>query len=754
MRISKFFIISSLALSVWSCKDDKGSDTPVVPTPGQEVKFGVTLDAKTSRTIYGEETDNRFPIYWVNNDQVTLMSPECDIKTATYKVNVKNESQNYADALEKVGDAGIQWGNTNANFYSIYPAGRVQATDAANRKITVRMGHMQNDYINSNGLAKPDMNDAFMYAQTFEAQNGATVNLAYKPLATAIRFKLHGPSTATGTGSVEQSVIISHITLEATDVALAGNFNVEFPENEGATPTISVGAIDNEDVYNRVTVYSSYEGSTGGGYLTLNAGEEIELNAFVIPQSDVTIDDNWTLTVTLSSGITFMKKLGGTSLDGKTMTLEPGQIHRLPDLPALNIPTNTEYDPANWMVNIPRNTYLSEISIPGSWNSMNSSFQNTTDLATQYAAGVRAFHIDTRWKVASNPTLGYFTSNRQPNINGLGIADGSGTWPVHSGSTALSSTVGRVMRADNKTFASALGTITEQVKGDEYMIVFCTFAQGSFINPAQEWYNAVSEACASNDKIYDASTINENTVVGDVLGKVIVIVNCEGQTPVIQGSKCFFVDAPLTLTADNFASATGIYSPLYWGSSNTVGSGVSLFETQAQVTATGSTGYTISSRGYAPTLSQRQAVGNSILEWSKNNYGNVNYTHSDWIYLGLGGYQQAQGEDDATKGSYATVANSLNPWINSKVTNMSSRPTGSQTNYYPVGLVLMNFVTDENGNGIDAVNNILQLNNKYQKEYNPDWTGTVDSQNEVRSASPSHSSGFKVSSTGNGWQVF
>ena len=53
----------------------------------------------------------------------------------------------------------------------------------------------------------------------------------------------------------------------------------------------------------------------------------------------------------------------------------------------------------------------------------------------------------------------------------------------------------------------------------------------------------------------------------------------------------------------------------------------------------------------------------------------------------------------------------FNPWINEVVTEMDTNDS-----YYPVGIVLMNHANTYS----HVVNNILQLNNKYRKAYDPD----------------------------------
>ena len=163
-----------------------------------------------------------------------------------------------------------------------------------------------------------------------------------------------------------------------------------------------------------------------------------------------------------------------------------------------------------------------------------------------------------------------------------------------------------------------------------------------------------------------------------------------------------------------------------------------MYNNQAQITS--STGSGINhDRGYAPSLSERTAVLNSILNWSKNNYGTENYTHNKWIYLGLGGYQVSQGGNaGSVSGSYSTIASTYNTWINGKVTEMGTTPEGQSEKvpYYPVGIVLMNFVNDY----ASTVKNILLLNNAYRLQYDPDKP--ADYKPATTSAAASYSSGM------------
>ena len=83
---------------------------------------------------------------------------------------------------------------------------------------------------------------------------------------------------------------------------------------------------------------------------------------------------------------------------------------------------------------------------------------------------------------------------------------------------------------------------------------------------------------------------------------------------------------------------------------------------------------------------------------------------------------------------------------------MSAHPDDSQgqTRYYPVGLVLMNYVTDATY-GKPVMLDILSLNNKFRKAYDPDKDPLDPSNNgsssDVKSAAPGYNSGMKDNGT-------
>ena len=127
MRINRLIIFASALMITSACFEVPEVD--VIPQVGHEVQFGLSLgDGVKTRTVYGVETTTGFPVYWVNGDQVLIASPQCldGRNSARYEVECSTNIQSTADALTKVDDAGIQWGDVDKDdvvrFYSIYPA--------------------------------------------------------------------------------------------------------------------------------------------------------------------------------------------------------------------------------------------------------------------------------------------------------------------------------------------------------------------------------------------------------------------------------------------------------------------------------------------------------------------------------------------------------------------------------------------------------------------------------------------------------
>lgn len=727
MKTKKYFIIPFLTFLACSCQDEEQGS--IQPTPGQDVQFGASLEKTATRTIYGDRTGDAFPIYWVNGDEVIVCSPECategGVGSATYKVNVgENTTQNYATSLDKTGEIGVRWGdNPTGNFYSFYPASRaVLGSDY--KTMTVTMPAQQDNNIvgeetTTEGATKikvnPDMRACFMYAKQ-TANSGETVNLKYIPLSTAIRFTLEGPSSG--------EVGISYVRIYAPEgTVIDGSFTLDYSGT--GKPALSI-------VNGRNYVTMNAADPVTKEYLTLGPNESAELCAFLLIPHEMTITNDWYMLIGTTDGQVFKKSLGVLANSGGNSTLVPNQVHYLPSLPKLE--AGGTWDPTNWMVNIQRNVYLSEISIPGSWNSLNDEYQYHNNIDWQYTyKGIRAFHLDTRW-------IYYVNGNHV-----LGVADGS---------TPINADGGKYINGlwGAPSFEEALREIVGKVKSDEYMVVVCTFAQGSTnymydTRNNKVWIHKISEICNSDefrDKIVDGSTLTPNTVVGDVLGKVIVIVNTY-TSATINDSRCLYMNVRMELDKDEFKNNPYLTRNLnYWDTQNG-STGIKVLATHAQLTVedkTTTNGKDDSDRGYEPTLLERKNKVEAILKQSKQDYNDLtNYAHDTWKYIGMGGYVDGDNNEPVT--TY------FKDYMSGKIVEMDT------DGYYPIGIVFFNQVESDNSEtlgGASLNQTILEMNNKYRKAYNPSLS-PVDGKplgggtNTVQSAAPGYSSGMKDNQT-------
>lgn len=740
-RIHNYILLSVLAFAAAGCVEDNFNNGMPSAESGDEVQFGLSLDNPKTRTVYGTEdetknesgvvTASHFPIYWVDGDKVQIFSPQCleDRRNAEYEIILPTvDSQGnpvlpyFADELIPTGENGVQWGGSQtADFYSIYPSGKYIFSFSDNTKTAenVVIANEQHVVVDG-GNIQHEMKNCLMYAKTTGVQRGEIVNLHYDPISTVVMLTL---KVAANADAYPDEFTIQSISLVApSSTNIAGTFSLNL---ETGT------CVDFTTAYSTTTVRISNTASTG--YHTLKNGESITVPVFLAP-GKYSIED-WKVEV-VANGNKYTKTLGITE------DLVSGQIHKI-TLPELK-PASKDWEVDKWMTYIPRNVYLSEVSIPGTWNSLNEDCQSVTNIAEQYKLGVRAFHLDTRWKADNDPWMGEtFTGITKPTITELSVATGgSGNTYKYDG--------GNLMKPSFKSFADYLGQITKEVKEDEYMVVFCTFAQNSYNGDRcpSTWYEAVSKACAENEKVYDAKSITANTLVGDVLNKVIVIVNLDSSvssTELPANSKCLFTYIPMQLPKNYYEGTTSHTDALYYSTKSE--SGISMYTSHAQISTTGSSSVDCGDRGYSHPLTSRDALVTSFWDWSKNNYGTTNYMHNKWIYLGLGGYIMTSSSSNGS--GYETIENRYAPMIYDRIDQMGK----NNVPYYPVGIILMNHkhegnytitngttTTDLNYNFSDVCKKVLMLNNKYPLQFDPNKP--TDYKPATKSAAVSYSSGM------------
>ncbi|MDY5043178.1 MAG: hypothetical protein SPF15_04140 [Candidatus Cryptobacteroides sp.] len=723
MKSRNILIASFAALFLASsCSDVNEPDEIVKANPGDEVVFGAALPA--TKTVYGDETKTGFPIYWVNGDKVRVASPQCmsGRNTAIYEVAVDGTTQNYATSLTKTGDTGVQWGDAaTADFYSIYPSSASTALTVDGNSVTTTLHVDATQFASTtdNGTsyyAQPaEMGNVVMYAKTAGVTSGSTVELHYTPFSTVLEFEINASNESVAGKQTE--ITIQSLTLTApTGTTIAGNFNFNFdgpsitPDATGASTAITMHFLDN----NQYTTVLSTTKTT------------LKAKMCLMPISGVESLAGWKVEVNTSAG-TFIKTLDADDLTGKNTALAPGKVHKI-KLPKLNYASQEWiYNTANWITSLPdyTNIYLSELSLPGAWYAGSTeSYQATSDIPTLWNAGVRAFAVECRSYTPRSGILGLGNlTNSSPTriaLSGTGTdKNGAYTSPELGSCTYIS---------------SIISSVASSIKSDEYGVLVLSYADGGdgghraldyqyFINGIA---NEITQSGATN--IY-SGTIDKNTTVNDVLGKLIIKVNVDEKIPIgSYGSDQNYLMSynPFLSQMDAVNYAHPYYSNLYWktwSDDYKTASQLSTIQNIPAAEAENKFIWVFSSANRTqtdtngasdlPTYSNRKTALGSMMSFSKTVY-DKSY-HNVWFYFNCGGTEAtAASTGDVSPTAFATQMNAwlleqLQIKIGDKVnSNGVLAPDPS-----PLGIVMFNQCTSDTYNGPAIIKAIIEMNSKF-----------------------------------------
>lgn len=790
---TKFISALGLILLLASCVEDNFNDiNNITPTPGQDIVFSANINTPKTRTVYGVEvnTDNdkindQVKVKWVHGDLVTVYGTDCATgrKQADYAVQsfVKDANGNpttevapstpntddgysYADDLVKNGAYGVQWGESpTSDFYAVYPAVEDGAFEAIKENnvvtgVTVASKINVQQYLsftsgtsavtgipyNSTGKAY-GMNDALMYAYTPSATptdangNPKKVDLNFIPFSTVLNFSIPSWEAETNSGLKTEgsSIAVNSITLTAP-YGIAGDFDLQVKNNG----TASAG----EGSSKTITIYPV-------GLLKWDFGKSLEFSVFTIPVDGKNMG-TWTVSIELANqdenGLYITKKFTFLPTNASTgvnnSVLAAGKIHKINVPSAFAVDAVWNYSTENWLTTIPRNVYIADLSLPGSWYATDSGYQSGS-LADQYAAGIRAFNIDCRLTL-NNKNIG--------EVNGAkwyeGLSDISFTYRdsdthVTDGTLALvcsgteTGALGTISNVGT-TVKSAIQTIGQLAaeNTEEYVEVIITVAQKpktqsgytyGTVN-AKMMYTAICNLLNDStleEYIY-STPITPNTTLTDVLGKVIVKVNMNTENSNLStwniAAPALFSEGTMAESADagrfiKQANFTTMNSPaMFWSNSfnPTAGNAMVFHYHQAQNT-TGTSPF--------PTVADRKTAIESILSQSYAEYSSNG--HNGWYQLGIGGWT-----NDTDEGKEA-LSKELKPYVYGIINSMLTGTAYNGKTYEPapVGAVLMNHSTATTNNTADLIKAIIDLNGAYflnrdttQPAWPTDGSGTGD----------------------------
>lgn len=769
MQMKKIFLAAiSIVCLMASCTKDEMQADPINPNEGKEVVFSSSIGEAT-RTLYAEENGSKIAVKWVDGDLISVYGSTCavnqsdyTVKAATGTVTTDGVSTNYyyAESLTKTGDVGVQWGSAEtSDFYAVYPSVgdnqftkvdggvKVQTTVRPKQNVTFAYNSTTKTWVGQhyNGAASnPTMTDAVMYAYTAGATSGKQVDLKFKPFSTVLRFTFKGYKgyQMDGENKIEytSTVAVNKIVLTAPNTKIAGDFALTIKNDGSAEAT--------QGTSNTIEIYPDY--------LPMKSNEQLQFDIFTIPTANVMPQDAeqaWKVQVVTEKG-TFTFNLvpktvttpDSASVPGLALTT--GALHKL-TIPLKTVTFDFDIPANNWIRYIPRNVYLSELSVPGAWYVGDlTNYQDGATLDQLYADGVRAFHIDCR--VSPNSASGR-----------INITQSEEKQLVCAGTEEASSGLGIITGLDytqGTSVKSVIETLIGKLSGTEYVVVVltvaektCTWSSGvgtnkigtvdpvtvlsyvkTMIDELQSYKHADGTPVVYNKEI------NPNTTVKDVLGHLIIKVNANAQESYEAGGGfTTYTNVPSTLiSAGSMASDTDFISgdifgsagdhavanlfsamqwePMYWGAEPVVRDNVPFYfyYHQCQLTedAEGA-----SSGTTTPSLYDRKLAIDDIVATSETIY--KQNTHSAWYQIGAGGYTQSTNAFGTNTNDQDAVADILNPYVQSIVTAKLHQTEFTRTNGEkvvmspsPIGIVLMN---NAHTSGLEAVNAILEMNTKF-----------------------------------------
>lgn len=730
-RIHNYILFSVLAFVAVGCIEE--SLEPDVPSTesGNDVKFGLSLEDPKTRTIYGAEANNAFPIYWLEGDKVLVASPQCAVTSAEYEVTPVS-GQSYAEALNKTGAAGVQWGNVDADFYSVYPSTNASWSSLKAGNVTAKLNIASAQEANltlDNGVySAADMSNVVMYAERLGVSNGDEVKLNYKPYSTILEVDLgiaqnkDEQGNPAGYGTIK----IESITLTAPTTNITGDFTLAF---NGGTPTIAAAG------NNGKVITMTFEAQP----MLSETNQTLKAKMALIPLSDISSLKDWEISVKVYEGMattatTYTKKLAETS------ALKAGQIHKI-KLPRFTSTTAWKPDLDKWITQLYdyKNIYLAELSVPGAWYAgapSDDGYQATDNITTLWNAGVRGFAVECR----SSSTLQGF-SYEPSSVVISGTQDNGLLGSYVRGGTKIRTVIASLANAVANTV-----TTTNGIKDGEYAVLVLSYADGGsdghrdkdhayFINGIK---NEIANSGVTN--VIYSSAITPSTTISQVIGKLIIMVNVDYE--LTKGSYDGSMNALLTyvphvdqLVNHKAEGETSVdyskirFSPMYWQTwadeyrvsplTDTPTTTENMYLCFASANRTQVNTGTDAS---IPTYAQRQSALRSMIvsshEISKNSAHNVLF------FFNAGGTQTTSQTDGTTNAT--AFASTMNPWL-LEVIKLKANGGTDTNGYYSgtagtrveadassLGLVFFNQCTDATYKGPEIINEIIMMNDKFK----------------------------------------
>lgn len=524
---------------------------------GDEIVFGVSTasDFKT-RTVYGDASasEKKVEVNWIPGDMLMIACPQAaGGKLAHYQVTTKetaDSTQNKVNdcsvtTIERAEgeEASLQWGAGEGedglhSFFAVYPSFKkagmsptkngdnpfvVMDSEGFSGYLPLDQSSNSVDEKNGNYVVNPNMDIAYMVANTPDVVRGSNVELAFSSLNTVLQFQIWR-------GDIEANITVGDIKIHgaslfsASGKAICGSFNYKFA-SEACTSTEEKPAD-----YSRVTISLPQP-------KTLTGDNYCDFTFFVLPtyqNSDVIADDGKTDYNDLQLQV--MYSVGG-SPQIKTATIKADiarswkHLFKNVKLPAIT----QEITGSNWFQGLADNILLSQVSIPVASNvfaleKINentstgfsaSSCQQVKNFTELWDMGVRGFEIQT-----------------QKAINNRNVSDGT----LSLGTAYFTCDENR-FESSTYNFNYAFTTLVDKLRpivdgevsvSSECLIIICTYqASNDGYNPNDyvsqlinylDAYLETDHATTRGLKQSNFIQIKSGTTVGELQGNIAIVI--------------------------------------------------------------------------------------------------------------------------------------------------------------------------------------------------------------------------------------
>ncbi len=683
---------------------------------GEEILFGASSrENPITRTVYDDVpvVDDNGPLYYRvtweedGSDEIAIFCPEAEGTTlCNYSVIPDKADATKSSTVTKVndGETGLLWGEAGEHhFYGFYPASAVKGTE--NGKILCTIPVLQNPTgwkeVNNNetggktiyGTANTDY--AYMWAYgCFNRLEQADykVPLTFHPWVTILEIKIPGPKSGT--------MKVSSVNVEAIDgtrTVLSGDFICDMTPTMANPndPPVYEAVNEGSSVRNTVTISCYREDK--GDFVELGPNDILVVRAYLLPYQINTQTRTLQVRVSpLNRGVLTRTLKNPQNQEGGVL---PHKVNTVIMPPLEDVGSN------NWMSSLDPNIYLSELSIPGSWNSNinggGSSDYQAVDIMGQFNSGIRGFMISTGALYTCEGFLG-----------GKHFKDGD-LYVARNGSRT-NDRVESVLSQLADGLSNAKEEFEKNRPGEpfnEFAFVALTYDGGAVdfdleiggpatgIETEEAWIRTVQndlQELKQNSSYLFTDAITPDTKISDVAGKIVVKVNTNSDDM----DSYIAADAGLPSLFTRWYGAyleTG--TPMRWGSPNhdNTANLTWFYQEVGNIYKNGPDYGASSTSGNASLNEKKQWISN-VFTKSVELYKQGN-DHSTWFFNCLGG---TYADDDYNAQAFT---NDITPWA---VGQLQGRTENAS-----LGLVFMNHA-DANSASANLIQTIIDNNFKFE----------------------------------------